>query len=47
MTDVKEHVAAAIVKARENLEQALSDLERLPRLTRVRSPSLRMPSTTI
>ena len=30
MTDVKEHVAAAIVKARENLEQALSDLERLP-----------------
>ena len=30
MADVKGQVAAVIVKARENLEQALSELERLP-----------------
>jgi two-component system, sensor histidine kinase LadS len=30
MADGKEQVAAAIVKARENLEQALAELERLP-----------------
>ena len=30
MADRKEHVAAAIVQAREHLEQALSALERLP-----------------
>ena len=30
MADVKEQVAAAIVRAQENLEQALSELQRLP-----------------
>jgi signal transduction histidine kinase len=32
MADVKEEVAAAITRARDNLEQALSELERLPAL---------------
>ena len=32
MADRKDQVAASIVKARENLDQALAELERLPAL---------------
>ena len=48
MAESKEQVADAIVSARDSLEQALClRWSASTCLTLVRSPSLRMPSTTI